>query len=705
MKHRPFPIIASWLLAVLLPIFSVTAGPFTGHNGTYAGHEVLSTEHDGTYAGHEVLSAEHDGTYAGHELLSAEHDGTYAGHEVLSAEHDGTYAGHDRPTAWQDVATLLHAGSVAGTQSTSETAENNEASDRNGSPEDGLFQKAMQFYRDSEFDSAAFHFSKLDNPEAWLFSGKSYFAISNYPLAKLFLQKLSREDDPRLYDEARYTLSLVGFQTRLFGESLDLLHNIKSRPAYQNLHRDAESMYQQIMGYLSTDQRKMAFHQSKNPRVQFDLLRFGIDHMNRSEAKELFRALRPYYEAVIDTNLLGAMHRRIESIPTTTRTAGFGKAPDGIVYNIGIMLPQAEQGTRDWQISRSLYNGYLLAANEFNRAHNNKSIRLHLMQTSDGGLTEEAAFARLAWKYHVDAIIGPLYSDAAFRIRELAEYYKIPVIPPLANADTLNIHNPYLYQINPTFESRGRAMAGFAVNVLELDTLAVITQSNQPVSREAREFRNEAERLGATVLYYFSEDFDARAFEVGHITPWFAGDIRFVEQFFDDENFVLQPVKGLYLSFTGGGSDQLIDLILNDLQAFRSRVTILGNEDMAHVNLSGNRRHFFDIYYSSFFHRDDEKRMTYQFQSNYQSLTGRSPDQFAHLGYDTATFLFQSINKLENPVRLKQRLRRMPRYDGVVTSIDFRGNHVNQHLHFMTIDQDRSILFEQAEDAPGAEEP
>lgn len=379
------------------------------------------------------------------------------------------------------------------------------------------------------------------------------------------------------------------------------------------------------------------------------------------------------------------------------RTAGYGKAPDGIVYNIGVMLPQAEQGTREWQISRSLYNGYLLAASEFNRAQDNKTIRLHLVMTSDDGLTEEAAFARLAWKHHVDAIIGPLYSEAAFRIRGLAEYYKIPVIPPLANADTLNINNPYIYQINPTFESRGRAMADFAVNVLQLDTLAVITQSNQPVSREAREFRNEAERLGATILHYFNEDFDARAFEVGHITPWFAGDIRLVERFFDDENFVLQPVKGLYISVTGGGSDQLIDLILNDLQAFRSRVTILGNEEMAHVNLSGSRRRFFDIYYSSFFHRDDDKRNTYQFQSNYQSLTGHRPDQFAHLGYDTATFLFQSINKIENPARLKQRLRHMPRHDGVVTSIDFRGNHVNQHLHFMTIDQDGSVLFEQTE--------
>ncbi len=569
--------------------------------------------------------------------------------------------------------------------------------DQDSISNDDLFDKALGFYREARYDSAALLFSRIDTPEARLLAGNSFFAISNYPLARNSLRKLTRSDDPRLYDEARYTLALTLFQTRQFGSSLDLLFNLKSRPAYQNLHRDADRMYQQIMGYMTTEQRKLAFHQSDNPRVQLDLLRFGLDHMGRAEARQLFDALYPFFEATVDTNILAAVNRRIQSLPTRSGSA-FGQAPAGIVYNIGVLLPAAETGSREWQVSRSLYNGYLLAAEEFNRAQNDKRIRLLHMETSDTSLTLEAAMARLAWQHHADAVIGPLFSDDAYRIRELAEYYQIPVIPPLANADTINISNPFLYQINPTFEARGRAMANFAVRQLKLDTLAVITQSNQPVAREAREFRNEAERLGATVIHYFSEDFEARAFEVGHITPLFAGNRRLVERYFDDEDFELTPIKGLYISVTGGGAEQLVDLILNDLQAFRSDAVILGNEEMAHIDLGDARRRQFDIYYSSFFHRDDDNRDTYHFRNNYQSLAGYRPDNFAHLGYDVATFLFRSIGDLQNPARIKQKLRTRPRYDGVITSIDFRGNHINQHLHFLHIERDGTVLFEFAEE-------
>ncbi len=567
--------------------------------------------------------------------------------------------------------------------------------------QNAVFQKAMDFYTEGVFDSAATLFAAVPTSMGHLFAGKSHFALSNYPLAQHHLQQVRRDDDPRIHDEARYTLALADFQTRQFGMSLDRLYDLKSRPAHDNLHRDAETLYHQVMGYLTTGQRKDAFMQSRNSTVRFDLVRYGIDHMLRQEAKELFDTLYPYYEATIDTNVLAALNRRIQRLPDTApEVPAYGKAPDGMIYNIGVMLPAAEAGSREWSISRALFNGYLLAAEEFNRKHNDKFIRLHHLETSDTALTMEAAMARLAWMHHADAILGPLFSSDAYRIRDLTEFYQITMIPPLANADTLNISNPYLYQINPTFETRGKAMARFAVRELGLDTLAVITQRGLPVEREARAFRNEAERLGATIAHYFSEDFDARAFEVAHITPWFAGHERFI----DIEEFPIVPVHGLYLAITGAGADHLIDLILNDLQAVRSRVTILSNEEMSHVDLTENRRRYFDIYYSSFFHRDNDQRETINFQANYRSLTGFNADNFAHLGYDVGRYLFHSIATLENPERLKNKFRFQPAFDGVITRIGFRGTHVNQRLHFMKVERDYDFLLEYYDDEWDEEE-
>ncbi len=557
--------------------------------------------------------------------------------------------------------------------------------------DDDLFQIGMNHYQESRYDSAAIFFARIDTPEANLFAGKSYFAISDYPFAQTYLRKVTRDDDPRIFDEARFTLALTDFQTGQYGRSLDFLHNLKSRIAYQNLHREADNLYGQIMGYLSTAQRREAFFQSSSNPVRLDLFRYGLDYMIRSEAVELFETLHPYYKATVDSNILAAISRRIDGIPVNRPDTGnFGKAPEGLVYNIGVLLPATVPGSGEWRVSRSLYNGYHLAAEEFNRQFEDRHIRLHLIETSDTTVTQEAAISRLTWKHRADAIIGPLFSENAYRIRDMAEYYQIPVIPPLANADTLNINNPYLYQINPAFETRGKSMAAFAVNELNLDTLAVITQSNQPVAREAMAFRNEAERLGATVLHYFSDDFEARAFDVSHITPWFAGDERYI----DEEEFPLKPVKGLYLSLSGAGASQLIDLILNDLQAFRSNVTILSNEEIAHVELSDARRQYFDIYYSNLFHKDNNRRETYNFQNNYRTLTGSSPDDFAHLGYDVARFLFEAIYELQNPVRIKEYLRHRPLFKGVITNIDLQSTHINQHLHILNIQRDETVLYE-----------
>ena len=566
--------------------------------------------------------------------------------------------------------------------------------DTEASDTDDRFGKGMDHYRHAQFDSAAYFFSGLETPEAKLFLGKSYFALSEYPKAKNKLRQLTRDDDPRLHDEARYTLSLADFQTRQYGKSLDKLYNLKSRPAYQDLHEDAEILYDQIIGYLTTGQRRKAFMQSEYPRVQFDLLRYGLDYMARPEASELYSTLENYFHDTIDTNMVAALKRRIDRLPEQrSASARYGPAPEGIVYNIGVLLPETESESREWRVARSLYNGYLLAAEEFNRENDDKHIRLHHVTTSDTALTNKAAMAKMAWKYHADAVIGPLFSEAAYEIRDLAEYYQIPVIPPLANADTLNIENPYIYQINPTFEVRGKAMARFAVNKLELDTLAVITQSNQPVVREAQAFRNEAEKLGAKVVHYFSENFEETAFDVDHITPWFARSERHLGRGVDPDDYPLVPIKGLYLSVTGSGSDQLIDIILTDLQANRSEVTILGNEEMSHVDLSDDRRRYFDIYYSDFFHTDEDKRATRRFQDNYQSLTGSGADNFAHLGYDVATYLFKSLTELQNPGRIKPRLRHLPEYEGVITNIDFQGSHINNYLHFLHVTRDETILY------------
>src|SRR5699024_10436046 len=116
------------------------------------------------------------------------------------------------------------------------------------------------------------------------------------------------------------------------------------------------------------------------------------------------------------------------------------------------------------------YFGYIMAAEKFNRRHTDKKAFIRYQNTGTSMDSAAYALTNLAWNYNADVVLGPLFSDQARSMARMAEQYQIPLVAPLANSDTLNIDNPYVYQANPTFISHGEKMAAFAVNQLKMDT-------------------------------------------------------------------------------------------------------------------------------------------------------------------------------------------------------------------------------------------
>jgi hypothetical protein len=142
----------------------------------------------------------------------------------------------------------------------------------------------------------------------------------------------------------------------------------------------------------------------------------------------------------------------------------------------------------------------------------------------------------------------------------------------------------------------------------------------------ASSFRREAERLGAYISYYFEDDFARRGYDITEYTAVFTPDSVMI----DSLGYI--PTQGLYAPFTGQAAPTLTNLLLNDLEAMRSRVIIMGSEEWANANLSAFQRRLFEIYHTEAFGTAADTSAVDFFEEDFETRFGTPADRFAWVG-------------------------------------------------------------------------
>jgi ABC-type branched-subunit amino acid transport system substrate-binding protein len=535
------------------------------------------------------------------------------------------------------------------------------------------FERGLELYRQEEFQEAARIFlNQADNPEAILFGGKSLYGSGAYLQALNVLKPLHAQKADDLRWEAQYTSALAYMQLKRFGSALELLQQVKQQAANQNIGLNASNTYDEILHYLTLPQRLAIFQSTPDALIRKDLVEAALTHTDTSETQSLIQAYRSsYYQPDDLTRENNYPELRYDSLTYPQLPL---RVPNGMIHNVGVALPEFEQGSTEFQVTQSLYFGMLLAAEEFNRRNNDQKVFLRHHATNQGKQNLDALATDWIWNKGVDMMLGPLFSESAKTLSSFAEEYEIPLVAPLANSDSLNLDNPYVFQTNPTFTVRGREMAQYAVNRLKLDTLAVIVERNSLGAKAAYAFREEAEHLGAYVPYFFIDDFAEKGYDLSDYRDYFKSDSTL------RDSLNIMDFQGVYAPFTGRAASTLVDLFLTDLEAGRSDVTILGSQEWNSSELSRDRRERFDIYYPTTFALDDSSDAVIQFKENYRARYDMEPTRFSYIGYNTADYVFSTLERSGNPGLLKKALKYQPRYKGLGNDIVFEGTHINHAL-------------------------
>lgn len=541
-------------------------------------------------------------------------------------------------------------------------------------------ETGIEFYQDGDYERALRIFEEIDEPEAYLFSGKSYFALNNFLKAKHYLNLVDSTDDSA-YREAKYTLALSDFQLKNFAASLDNLYELFQESGLSSINRASYRFYNDVINYLTLQQRVSAFKAAKYDRVRLDLVESAIGIVDQGSAQALFNA---YKNSVIeaDSLILSSIDTLISDTAAYRQYYNpnrYVRAPAGLAYNIGVALPEFDIESPEFEISQHLYFGIQLAVENFNSENTSKKAFITFRNTETNPEKVAGIANDLIWNHNVDVIIGPLFSEVAVEFSKYAELYQTPMLTPLANSDSLNLDLSYTYQLNPTFAIQGQRIARYAIQTLGYDTLAVIAERGSLGEPSAVAFLDEARRLGGEVVRYYVEDLETDGYDINQYVRYFDPKVDTVLNY---------NIDAVYAPFTGNIAETLISSLLTNLEAMESTMKILGSEEWETADLSPHRLPETEIYYTKTFEKVSDSSKTENFESAFRLRFNVDPNRFAFIGYDAAQVVLETLNKVHNPAYLKEGLKQLNNFQGLITNVSFRNSHINQEVKIKRILQE-----------------
>jgi branched-chain amino acid transport system substrate-binding protein len=170
---------------------------------------------------------------------------------------------------------------------------------------------------------------------------------------------------------------------------------------------------------------------------------------------------------------------------------------------LGVLLPLMKKGEQSQagDVGNEVYEGVEFAVERYGRDPGRRiTVALETRDTERDPLAATGGARDLADDKDVVGVLGPVFSPEVTSAAAIANARGLPLVTPTANANGIAATGKYVFQANPDYDARGRAMARYAVRQRGFRTLAVLAPSDTYAKFLAEAFLREATRLGARVL-------------------------------------------------------------------------------------------------------------------------------------------------------------------------------------------------------------
>jgi len=612
------------------------------------------------------------------------------------------------------------------------------------------FVEAMKLYASQRYDSAATLFSRIlrEYPRnhrataTLIMGGKSYYWIGNYRESiRLLKDLLDLYPESQYVFDAHYTLGLDYFRLNRYEDAAQDFLTVRQRSLDPKLVSRSEKMLETIaMTQLTVAQLQLLSGEATLDPVKAML--------NYALAEKVFRTG--------DARGAQQILRSIIALPPGTRYVAeafalLSKIEKVGVLKVGVALPLLLK-TRSTTLKPAveLLEGVRIAANEYNVDAFSK-VHLEIRDTESDPSIAARGVTDLCADDKVIAILGPMFSDEVFAAAGVANARGVPLVTPTATRNGIAAMGSYIFQANPDYDTRGRAMARFAYEQRGARRFAVLAPKGAVGELLADSFIDEVKKLGGELIdvqWYFAGSTDMRsqlmairkkALERDELTIVdFATKMRqsalnnmqrwgvpsevldsLIERnastpvtFLFGKNgkriadslgvptmyvpikydSLAVPVESIDAMFVPISTSEEIGVVASQVKYYNFQTLMLGTEDWNELSeLDGNRRYANGVIFSSDSYTNVETPAYRMFESKFQMAYKKKPVKNSLYGYDAMKMILQTIKKgATNRNELAAALPGVRNFNGLHSTISFQENRVNSFLTVLQF-KNRSI--------------
>jgi len=371
---------------------------------------------------------------------------------------------------------------------------------------EAVFQRGVDFFVAGQFVDAVTEFDRVlaDFPPnqrttaAYLMKGKAHLRLDELIEADKALKTfLLRFPTSNYVPDAEYTLGLTYINIGRYEDAADLLRSAWQRKGSANLAPALErnilrALDLSIDRYFTIPMLRQLVHTTAQPTERmFFLLKL---------AEKQFAARN----ITLASETLDSLKLQYPHHPYGERVAGLQLGIDELgTVRLGALLPlmRNSEPSALKEIGNDVYDGVLFAVEEHQK---NPAARVKIfLETRDTERDPHIARQRareLVENKDIIGIIGPVFSHVASAIAGFVDSSGVSLITPTANQNGIAAAGPCIFQGNPDYETRGRAMGRFAVQIRGLKTFGILAPSDTYGRFMADAFAREVMRLGAKIV-------------------------------------------------------------------------------------------------------------------------------------------------------------------------------------------------------------
>jgi hypothetical protein len=544
------------------------------------------------------------------------------------------------------------------------------------------YQIVSLLIQDEAYNDALISLKEDKSATAELFRAKIYYrenllADAASSLAKIREYELSDEAKP-IFQKLQMFVSIRLKKFDIALESVDRLVQLKDKLS-QAEQLEVQVFYTALLQHVPINQRASLILKLRSDAIASDLLKSSIhlvDIKTLTDCNNAYQNREKFNSELVAT----VNNQAADTSRYMAKMMALTIAPiKGLDTNILLTLPLFDKESPEYEIVSGLYNGILLKSEQFNNTQSQNPIHFSLINTLD-----RAVFLN-EWRSTLknappDVVFGPLFSENLSLISSIQNPNNTPVFAPLANTINLAENHSWIYQLNPTFDNRGREAARFMManfDSTQVDSILIIAEKGSLGERAAKAFMDELAKDSVFISNYLVRDFAASAYDLRPYSYNFTTDSTLID------SLSINSFKAVYAPFSGATSETMINFLLTGLESNDNFALIIGSGEWENYELSGLQALRYEIWYDTFQLKGDASPNFDKFLLSYERRFGTAPNQQAILGFDMASFFLDGIQKYGSIDRFIHLFPYIDEYKGLSINLDFSEQRANRSLHYL----------------------